>query len=626
MEAAAAPTESHGRPIEKHRVTSDEEFFHLVFSNKTENDERALEIRSELIRRAGLSIWQQTTNIPKDSDNWFNEWYPSASKAIKIPCYLTVNYLKSPYCMKEFGIALAKGKLLAIAIDPLSEIVKVDPSEFPHASNALAYLEGGGQVIFDDAEDTVAEILKFTPDVERMPAVAPVAPPAPKSPSPAPSSPGPANAWPAELAELMSIPAFVACLAELDVHSMVDFADCIDVDEGHDEQLRAVLEALPSKPRKNKVLRNRVLASLADLMQRLSIFIEYDSEEKASLSRVDCLRIPVEKMQAKAGGSIGEHFDKIDADKDGRITFEEMFEHTEVTAGEGTPPAQAAASESAPAQSAPAVAPTGALGVLTAASAPAPAPMAALPALTKLPRPAGTDAWTTADSLLESSWAKTEDYRFIRLVEVLEISVPALLQRYNEYKASMPPEIVNGNEKLVFHGCSAAVIDSIAEKGLLKSYQTSAAGSWQRFGPGFYFALQASKSHEYPIADMQALLPGYHMRKMILCKVARGNVLRTDINMDQLTDAPEGHHSVHGVAKADGPLNYDEIVVYKEAAILPFAIVTYEFEKLAAQVATDGTEEEQQGAASVSSQKDCRTSLRLAASAGDEAGVAAELA
>ena len=96
---------------------------------------------------------------------------------------------------------------------------------------------------------------------------------------------------------------------------------------------------------------------------------------------------------------------------------------------------------------------------------------------------------------------------------------------------------------------------------------------------------------------MQALLPGHHMRKMILCKVARGNVLKTDINMDQLTDAPEGHHSVHGVAKVDGPLNYDEIVVYKEAAILPFAIVTYEFEKLTAQVATDGTEEEQQGAA-----------------------------
>eukprot|EP01043_Picozoa_sp_COSAG02_P008832 COSAG02_NODE_289_length_25587_cov_34.270323_15_plen_161_part_00 len=133
MEGGAAladsPTESHGRPIEKHRVEADEEFFHLVFSNKTENDERALAIRAELIRRAGLSIWQQTTNIPKDSENWFNEWYPSASKAIKIPCFLTVLYLKSPYCMKEFGIALAKGKLLAVALEPLSVICAARSSE-----------------------------------------------------------------------------------------------------------------------------------------------------------------------------------------------------------------------------------------------------------------------------------------------------------------------------------------------------------------------------------------------------------------------------------------------------------------------------------------------------------------
>jgi hypothetical protein len=190
------------------------------------------------------------------------------------------------------------------------------------------------------------------------------------------SSSASAAAWPTELVELVSIASFAACLAELDVHSMADFADCIDVDEGHGEQLRAVLEALPSKPRKNKVLRNRALASLADLMQWLSIFIEYDSEEKASLSRADCLRIPAEMMQAKAGGCISERFDDIDADKDGRITFQEMFEHMELTAGEGTPPAQAAASESAPvAQSA--SAPTGGLESTTTTAAPAPAPAAA---------------------------------------------------------------------------------------------------------------------------------------------------------------------------------------------------------------------------------------------------------
>jgi serine/threonine protein kinase len=215
--------------------------------------------------------------------------------------------------------------------------------------------------------------------------------------------------------------------------------------------------------------------------------------------------------------------------------------------------------------------------------------------LAKFDRPAGTEAWMIADSLLQSSWAKTTDYKFIRLVEVMEISTPRKAP-YEAYKAAMPPEINNGNEQLVFHGCANAVIDSIAEKGLLKAFQTSAAGSWQRFGPGFYFALQSSKSHEYPIAEMQALLPGQHFRKMILCKVAKGKVLQTSVNMDQLKGAPEGHHSVHGLKTADGPLNYDEIVVYDEAAVLPYAIVTYEFAKLIAQVATDGTEEKASGA------------------------------
>ena len=42
-----APMESHGRPVEKHRVAADEEYFHLVFSNKTENDERVLAVRRD---------------------------------------------------------------------------------------------------------------------------------------------------------------------------------------------------------------------------------------------------------------------------------------------------------------------------------------------------------------------------------------------------------------------------------------------------------------------------------------------------------------------------------------------------------------------------------------------------
>ena len=106
---------------------------------------------------------QQKKNIPKDSDNWFNEWYPSATKAIKVVCFVTAAYVKSPFCMKEFGIAQAKGKLLVVACEPIAQITAVDATEFPHASNALAYLEGGGQVIFHDTDDIETEIMKFIP-------------------------------------------------------------------------------------------------------------------------------------------------------------------------------------------------------------------------------------------------------------------------------------------------------------------------------------------------------------------------------------------------------------------------------------------------------------------------------
>ena len=154
----APPQVSHGQLV---RVAPTEQYhFHLVFSNKTESDSYCLTIW-ERLTGLKVKVWQQKKNIPKDSDNWFNEWYPAADVSIKIVCFLTVAYLKSPYCMKEFGIALASHKLLVVACEPLAEINAVDPSAYPYASNALAYLMGGGQVIFNDTEDVVAEILKF---------------------------------------------------------------------------------------------------------------------------------------------------------------------------------------------------------------------------------------------------------------------------------------------------------------------------------------------------------------------------------------------------------------------------------------------------------------------------------
>eukprot|EP01048_Picozoa_sp_COSAG05_P014360 COSAG05_NODE_1620_length_4389_cov_56.700466_1_plen_1167_part_00 len=197
-----------------------------------------------------------------------------------------------------------------------------------------------------------------------------------------------------------------------------------------------------------------------------------------------------------------------------------------------------------------------------------------------------------ANALLQGTWIKRELYTFESLTSAVKCEAPHLLQRYQEYKAKLASEGNEPNEHLLFHGCSDEALACITQDGFLKQFWTSAAGEWQRFGPGFYFALQSSKSHEYPLEMMSALPAGTHSRSMLLCKVLKGNVYRTTENMDKLTGAaPAGYHSVYGVGTPGGPLSFDELVVYEEAAILPYAIVTYQYSKIAQtqSVASEGT-------------------------------------
>jgi hypothetical protein len=166
---AAATTESHGREVEQ---SSDSFEFDFVFSNKTASDALCLTVRERLIAHS-LRVWQQKTNIPKDSDNWFQEWYPSAISSKKIVCFVTADYTKSEFCMKEFVVAQANRKLLVVACEPLSVIRQVDARQYPAASDFLAYLDTGGQVICPEGglsldgetlsgdEDAIAQILKF---------------------------------------------------------------------------------------------------------------------------------------------------------------------------------------------------------------------------------------------------------------------------------------------------------------------------------------------------------------------------------------------------------------------------------------------------------------------------------
>jgi hypothetical protein len=216
------------------------------------------------------------------------------------------------------------------------------------------------------------------------------------------------------------------------------------------------------------------------------------------------------------------------------------------------------------------------------------AELAARESVQLVPCPPGDPVFGLADTLLQNTWFKKDAYELVGVIAVHRVENPRLASAYDAYKVSVSTgesTVVNGNETHVFHGCAEAAMDlanpsSIIRTGFLKKYWKTSAGEWQRFGPGFYFGQQASKSHEYPLPEMQRLGPGEHTRKMLLCKVARGKVFKTAENMATLKGAaPAGFDSVHGDAQKGGALNFDELVVYRQEAVLPFAVVEYSFKK-----------------------------------------------
>lgn len=221
-----------------------------------------------------------------------------------------------------------------------------------------------------------------------------------------------------------------------------------------------------------------------------------------------------------------------------------------------------------------------------------------------------SDVWTHANTLMMSTWISRDRYEFTGLIKVEEVHNPKLQQAYDRHKEVLAKRVqqagthshepyqqtgmqggtvldpvdpsIYANETLVFHGCAPEAVEPICLNGFQKVFWQSATGSWQRFGPGFYFALQANKSHSYPLQIMRKLQPGDHKRQMILSRVARGRVHETTKNLSHLKgSAPDGFDSVHGKAGMEGSeMNDDELVVYDEGAILPFAIVTYGFTKM----------------------------------------------
>ena len=96
---------------------------------------------------------------------------------------------------------------------------------------------------------------------------------------------------------------------------------------------------------------------------------------------------------------------------------------------------------------------------------------------------------------------------------------------------------------------------------------------WQRYGEGFYFAPNSSKSHAYCSKPESA-----NCFSMLLCQVAPGKNFTSRTNMSDLEEPPRGYDSVYGKKKSflhSSVLNYDEVVVFNGDAVCPRYVLLY---------------------------------------------------
>ena len=111
----------------------------------------------------------------------------------------------------------------------------------------------------------------------------------------------------------------------------------------------------------------------------------------------------------------------------------------------------------------------------------------------------------------------------------------------------------------------------IARNGFKKHCIQKRSSKFQRFGEGFYLAPNSSKSYDYPLDFGRTR---HDSKAMLVCHVCPGTKFYCSDNSTSLRRPPEGFDSVYG--QKGHRLNYEEIVLYEEASILPRYIIVYE--------------------------------------------------
>lgn len=207
-------------------------------------------------------------------------------------------------------------------------------------------------------------------------------------------------------------------------------------------------------------------------------------------------------------------------------------------------------------------------------------------------------AYLDVKKQFELKWTKKE-YGVPIVQSIAQITMNGFVtKRYMDYRQKLvnrqPPIPVYGaggpgNEQRRFHGTAMKCKLGLPGNGTLCSDSTCAVCgiirtsfrisraqsniSFARFGAGTYFTSTSSKCHDYNVKSEIGLGQGTGLRATFVVTLMLGLGAKLTEDHTTLKAPPPGYDSVLG--ETGDVLNYDEVVVYDDAASLPKYLVIY---------------------------------------------------
>ncbi|CAM9759190.1 unnamed protein product [Laminaria digitata] len=191
-----------------------------------------------------------------------------------------------------------------------------------------------------------------------------------------------------------------------------------------------------------------------------------------------------------------------------------------------------------------------------------------------------------------SNWQHEKTAHRVSVVGMVKIEMPMKVrQRHEEYRRHVP------NTRRRFHGTSCSqscdfyagsvclsqdcCLCNICLRGFEiegcvgRSRAKGSRLNWLQYGQGLYFSSSSGKANDFAASTEKRAGNGRTRRCMFVVNVAAGNAFSTyEKGLPEKWCPPQGYNSV--VAEVGPNVNYDQLVVYDEAAALPTHFVVYE--------------------------------------------------